>query len=230
MSKQDLIITQNFNINKTMAELDVQPKSSRPWWMWLILALVAIALLFFLLRSCDRDDDAADTANNAETTGTTAATEATPADNDADWNDIDFGLPAVSYEEITDKDINVRGNDDYAIYSIDETILFASDQSTIQPQAAQKLQQITNSMGKRFNGGHVRIYGYTDSQGSAGYNKELAEQRARAVQTWLVQNGDITQDNISLHPVGESRPVASNETAAGRQQNRRVEIVVRRAD
>lgn len=212
-----------------MAQLDVQPKSSRPWWMWLLLALVAIALLFFLLRGCDRGDDAEVATDSVETTAPTAAPDAT-ATEEGDWSDLDFNLPAATYGEITDADIDVRGNEDYAIYSIDETILFGSDQSAIQPQAAQKLEQVAASLGQRFEGGQVRVYGYTDAQGSASYNRELAEQRAAAVQDWLVRNGAVPQGNISLHPVGESRPVASNETAAGRQQNRRVEIVARRAE
>ena len=212
-----------------MADLDVQPKSGRPWWIWLLLALVAIALLIFLFRGCDRDgDNGVEEATSMGATDTTAAADGTATDDD--WGTVDFDAPAATYEEITDTDINVRGTDDYAIYSLDETILFDTDKSTIKPQAADKLKQVAASMGKRFSGSKVRIYGYTDAQGSATYNKELAEQRAAAVQTWLVQNGNITQDNVTLHPVGESRPVASNPTAAGRQQNRRVEIVARRAE
>jgi outer membrane protein OmpA-like peptidoglycan-associated protein len=216
-----------------MAELNVQPKSSRPWWLWLLIALVGLALLFFLFRGCNRTEDATN-ATGATTTGTTAATDGTATEGegtvDDGWGNVDFDAPVATYEEITDTDINVRGTDDYAIYSLDETILFGSDQSTIQPQAAQKLQQIAASLGQRFKGGPVRIFGYTDAQGSASYNKELAEQRAAAVEAWLVQNGNITQEKVSLHPVGEARPVASNATAEGRQQNRRVEIIARRSE
>lgn len=215
-----------------MADLDVQPKSSRPWWLWLLLALVALALLFFLLRGCD---DTRDEVDNATTETTAAASDAgdavagaaatgAAAVSDA-WDDINLDAPAVAYDEITDKDIDVRGNEDYAVYSVEETILFGSDQSKVQPQASQKLQQIAASMGKRFNGGQVRIYGYTDAQGSASYNKELAEERTKAVQNWLVDNGKISKESVSLHPVGEANPVASNATAEGRQQNRRVQIV-----
>ena len=212
-----------------MADLDVQPKKSRPWWIWLLLILIGLAVAFVLSRGCDReDDDAAEEATEMGAADTTAAV--TTETTDDEWGDVNFDAPAATYEEITDKDINVRGTDDYAIYSLDETILFDTDKSTIKPAAADKLKQVAASMGKRFSGSKVRIYGYTDAQGSATYNKELAEQRAAAVQNWLVQNGNITQDNVTLHPVGESRPVASNATAAGRQQNRRVEIVARRSE
>ena len=210
-----------------MAELNVQPKSKRPWWMWLLLALVAVAVVFVLSRGCNRTTDTAGTAAGTEAADTTAPADGTAVDDG--WGNVDFNAPATTYEEITDTDINVRGTEDFAIYSLDETLLFQSDQSTIRPEAAQKLQQVAASMGQRFNGGQVRIYGYTDAQGSASYNKELAGQCAAAVQNWLVQNGNITQDKVTLHPVGEARPVASNATAEGRQQNRRVEIVARRS-
>ena len=209
-----------------MAELNVQPKSKRPWWLWLLLALLALALLFFLLRGCNREE----ATTPVDPSATADSTAMAPTGNTTDWEGIDFAAPAATYDEITDADISVRGNDDYAIYSVDETILFDTDKNTIKTTAADKLKQVSESMGKRFANGQVRIYGHTDAQGSAGYNMQLAEERAGAVKNWLTQNGNLTEDRISLHPVGESQPVASNTSAEGRQQNRRVEIVVRRGD
>ncbi len=212
-----------------MAELNVQPKKKTSWWPWLLLILLALALAYFLLRG-NRNTD-----GDTNGTGVTADSAAmntgpgTTADNDLNWDAISFDAPAATYEEITDTDINVRGNEDYAIYAVDETILFDTDKNTLKSTATQKLKQVSESVGKRFAGGQVRIYGHTDAQGSAGYNQELAEQRAAAVQSWLIQNGNLSQDRVSLHAVGESQPVASNATAEGRQQNRRVEIVARRA-
>jgi outer membrane protein OmpA-like peptidoglycan-associated protein len=210
-----------------MAELNVEPKSQRPWWLWLLLAVIALAILLFLLRGCDGDEAARD----PETTSATdpaATSSGVAADND--WNDIDRNAPAATYEEITDQDINVRGNDQYAIYSLDETILFDTDSKEIRSGAEQKLKQVAASMEQRFANGQVRVYGYTDARGSAGYNQQLAEERAEAIQDWLVQNGEIGEDVISVHPVGESQPIASNATAEGRQQNRRVEIVARQGN
>ncbi|MDB5012168.1 MAG: rane protein, partial [Daejeonella sp.] len=74
----------------------------------------------------------------------------------------------------------------------------------------------------------IRIYGYTDSTGTAAHNKQLAEDRANAVSSWLVANGNISQNRISINPVGEAQAAATNATAEGRKQNRRVEIVVRK--
>ena len=215
-----------------MAQLDVQPKKrTTPWWLWLLLALVLLAIIFFLSKGCNRTADNAvaggtDTSANATASGAeTGATGVTG--NTADWNNVDFNSPVASYEEITDTSIGVRGGNGYAIYSLGENVLFDTDKSTIRAEAASNLKQIASSLSKRFNGGQIRIFGYTDAEGSAGYNKQLAEQRAEAVKAWLVQNGQITDQNVSVHPVGESRPVASNSTESGRQQNRRVEIVAK---
>ncbi len=205
-----------------MAELNVQPKKKNSWWPWLLLLLIGIAIAYFLLRDNNKVNEVADSAATAVDSTATAIGDG--------WDNLDFNAPAASYDEITDSDIEVRGNDEYAIYSVDETVLFDTDQNTIKGDATQKLSQIAQSVGKRFSGGEVRIFGHTDAQGSAGYNKELAEQRAESVKNWLVQNGNVTQDRISLHSVGESQPVASNATAEGRQHNRRVEIVVRRGN
>jgi outer membrane protein OmpA-like peptidoglycan-associated protein len=201
-----------------MAQLNVEPKKNSNWWIWLIVALIALVLIFFLMRRGNDNKS----AMNADTTSSTID----PLTDD--WSSIDRNAPAAAYAEITDKDINVRGNDQYAIYSVDETILFGTDQTTVRPEAAEKLKQIAGSAEQRFAGGQLRIYGYTDSTGTASHNKELAEQRAQSVQNWLVQNGDVAQDRISINLVGEGQPVASNATAEGRAQNRRVEIVVRK--
>jgi outer membrane protein OmpA-like peptidoglycan-associated protein len=214
-----------------MAELNVEPKQNRPWWLWLLLGLVAVLVLIFLLRGCDDNDADRDRDRDATTTATTAGTATDRrTTGDGDWNNIDRNVPAATYQEITDRDVTVRGNEDYAIYSLDETILFDTNSSQIRSNATPKLQQVAQSLNQRYANGQVRIYGYTDTRGSADYNEQLAEERADAVRNWLTQNGNISNDRISLHPVGEADPVASNETAQGRQQNRRVEIVARRAN
>lgn len=209
-----------------MADLNVEPKTSRPWWIWLLLALAAIAILLFLVRGCDSEDE----VTQSEVTTTESTGAVTTTETDADWNNINRDVPAATYKEITDKDVTVRGNEEYAIYSLDETILFDTDSDAIRSGAEQKLQQVSNSLGQRFANGRIRIYGYTDSKGSANYNQELAEKRAEAVRNWLVKNGKVNENMVSIHPVGEAEQVASNATAKGRQQNRRVEIVARRGN
>jgi outer membrane protein OmpA-like peptidoglycan-associated protein len=204
-----------------MADLDVQPKKKGSILPWILLALGALALLFFLFRGCgnDRTDSA---------TGTDTVSMTGPTSNAATgWDSVNFNGPAVNYEEITDTSINVRGNSNYGIYGLGENILFDEGKSAVRTTAEPNLHQIVNSINKRYSGGEIRVYGFTDATGSAGYNKELAEQRAEAVRNWLVKNGKLDENRISLHPIGEAQPAATNATSEGRQQNRRVEIVAR---
>lgn len=84
----------------------------------------------------------------------------------------------------------------------------------------QKLAEFLNKYPKRT----VLIEGYTDSLGSSGYNQELSERRANAVKSALMGMG-VNSNRISTRGMGEASPVAPNDTAAGRQMNRRVEIV-----
>lgn len=84
----------------------------------------------------------------------------------------------------------------------------------------QKLAEFLNKYPKRT----VLIEGYTDSRGSSGYNQELSERRANAVKSALMGMG-VNSNRISTRGMGEASPVAPNDTAAGRQMNRRVEIV-----
>jgi outer membrane protein OmpA-like peptidoglycan-associated protein len=69
------------------------------------------------------------------------------------------------------------------------------------------------------------VEGHTDSIGSDEYNMKLSQRRADAVRDYLTSNG-IPQTNVQAIGLGKDGPVASNDTAAGRQQNRRVEMVV----
>jgi outer membrane protein OmpA-like peptidoglycan-associated protein len=78
-------------------------------------------------------------------------------------------------------------------------------------------------------GRNVRVEGYTDSTGSAVYNRDLSRRRADAVRTALVDSG-LDMRRIVIKGFGEEFPVAGNDTASGRQQNRRVEIVISDAD
>jgi outer membrane protein OmpA-like peptidoglycan-associated protein len=72
---------------------------------------------------------------------------------------------------------------------------------------------------------HIEVEGHTDSVGSDAYNQKLSERRAESVKSYLLQQ-KIPGSELDSVGFGESRPVASNSTAAGRQQNRRVELVV----
>lgn len=102
-------------------------------------------------------------------------------------------------------------------------VLFKSGSSELLPGARERLAKVSGIV-LAYPGLHLEVEGHTDSIGSDEYNQTLSERRAQAVRDYLVQQG-ITS-NILARGLGKSEPVASNDTPEGRQQNRRVEIVL----
>ncbi|MEM9919144.1 MAG: OmpA family protein [Bacteroidota bacterium] len=88
----------------------------------------------------------------------------------------------------------------------------------------EELNQLVGLMAKR-PGMKIAIHGHTDDRGSDVYNQQLSENRAKAVHQYLLEHG-IPQERIGFEGFGESTPIASNDTAEGRQLNRRVEFTV----
>ncbi|MBD1365103.1 OmpA family protein [Mucilaginibacter sp. ZT4R22] len=206
-----------------MAHLEVEPKKSSPW-IWILLALVALAVLFFLFKGCGGSKEVA-TTDSTSTGNAIADTAAKAAAATApDWNGVDFNSPRSTDSDIADTSIYVSGNDKYTIYSLGSNILFETDKNTLTGSADAKLKTIVESLNKRFKGGTVGVYGSTDSKGDADHNAQLGADRANAVKDWLTKNG-LDADKVSVQSLGETEPVASNSTAGGRQQNRNVAIV-----
>ncbi len=102
-------------------------------------------------------------------------------------------------------------------------VLFDTGQSTLKPGAYTTVDRLASAL-KEAPDRKVLIEGHTDSVGSDEYNQELSERRARAVQTALLERG-VNSSQVSAYGKGKTFPVASNDNAAGRQQNRRVELV-----
>jgi outer membrane protein OmpA-like peptidoglycan-associated protein len=104
-------------------------------------------------------------------------------------------------------------------------VLFASNQSTLLPAAMIKLNEVAEALVKNNPDSKIVVEGHTDSQGKADYNRDLSQKRADAVRDYLISRG-IAADRIKAVGYGSERPVADNNSAEGRANNRRVEIVV----
>jgi len=102
-------------------------------------------------------------------------------------------------------------------------VLFDTGKSTLKAGAYSTIERLATVL-KEDQNRKVTIEGHTDSVGSDELNQQLSEARANAVRTALVERG-VSDSQISAVGKGESFPVASNDNAAGRQQNRRVELV-----
>ncbi len=105
-----------------------------------------------------------------------------------------------------------------------DDILFDTDASNLKPGAASTLDELGKFLNE-YPDRHVRIEGHADARGAASYNVELSTRRAEAVENALEVRG-IDDERIEAVGLGEAYPVATNETPAGRQQNRRVELVL----
>jgi len=102
-------------------------------------------------------------------------------------------------------------------------VLFDTNKATLKPGAAQRLDRLATFLQSNPSEKLI-IEGYTDSTGSEEYNQELSQRRAQSVADALASRG-VTASRYSVVGRGESFPVATNDTSAGRQQNRRVEVV-----
>lgn len=201
-----------------------------------------LAALTFLAAACDglKKPEAKDQPQEATRDtavvyrdGQTAADAAASAGNavgSAADNAFDLTkaeLKEVKFKEVNLPDVTVRGNDDYSIYGLEEKVLFDTGKSEIKAGAANALNQVVASIEQRYGKNQIQVMGFADSRGDKDFNKELSESRAEAVKNWLTTNGKIDAGRLSVEPMGEAMPAASNATAAGRQENRRVEIAVR---
>ncbi len=105
-----------------------------------------------------------------------------------------------------------------------KTILFDLNKATIRKESNEALDAIVDIM-KEYDNAAFHIAGYTDSSGSAKYNEKLSKERAASVRSYIVAHG-IGADQITSEGYGEEYPIATNKTADGRQQNRRVEVTL----
>jgi len=103
-------------------------------------------------------------------------------------------------------------------------ITFAFDSSSLQPQFLPVLDNVARTL-TEYNQTVIEVAGHTDSVGTDAYNQQLSLQRANAVASYLQGRG-VMQQRMIVTGAGESRPIASNDTEAGRAQNRRVEITI----
>jgi outer membrane protein OmpA-like peptidoglycan-associated protein len=103
-------------------------------------------------------------------------------------------------------------------------VLFDTGKYTLKPGAREKLAKVAGIL-LAYPGLKVQVEGYTDSTGTPEFNQRLSEQRSMTVRDYLVAQG-INLNNVTAQGFGQNNPVASNSTASGRQQNRRVQMVV----
>jgi len=117
--------------------------------------------------------------------------------------------------EVTGTEVTIR---------LPGAVLFDFDSAQIRPDAERTLSEVAEVI-KGYARRPVRVEGHTDSVASDDYNLKLSERRAAAVRAWLAGKG-VEAARLATRGFGETRPVADNATAEGRQRNRRVEVII----
>ena len=103
-------------------------------------------------------------------------------------------------------------------------VLFDTGKYSLRPLAREKLAKLAGIVSGH-PGLRLAVEGYTDSVGGDDYNQQLSENRSNGVRDYLTQQG-MAGDSVTARGFGKTEPVATNDTAEGRQQNRRVELVI----
>jgi outer membrane protein OmpA-like peptidoglycan-associated protein len=117
----------------------------------------------------------------------------------------------------------VRQGDDVVLSLLG--IKFPSGRSTIDANSAALMKKVQQGL-NLFPGASISVEGHTDANGSDSTNLILSQDRADAVRQYLVTNFGVNPESVSSVGYGEARPVATNETAAGRTRNRRIDLVI----
>lgn len=120
-------------------------------------------------------------------------------------------------------DLNARPTDRGLVMTLGD-VLFATGKAELMGGAASNLDKLAGFL-QHYPERTVEIEGHTDNVGSADLNRGLSQRRADTVKTYLVQKG-VESNRLSTSGKGFDSPVGSNDSAAGRQQNRRVEIII----
>ena len=120
------------------------------------------------------------------------------------------------------QELNAKKTDRGMVITLGD-VLFDTSKAELKRGSKRSLEKLAGFL-KKYPDRQVQIEGYTDATGGADYNQELSERRANAVRASLLEMG-VTPERITTHGYGKDSPIASNDTPAGRQMNRRVEIV-----
>ncbi|WNK20213.1 OmpA family protein [Halomonas piscis] len=120
--------------------------------------------------------------------------------------------------------IEVDRQGDDIVLNMPSKVTFDFDSAQLTGQAQNALNEVANVL-SQYQDTRVNIAGHTDSTGDASYNQRLSERRAQSVGNYLSQGG-VASSRLNTTGYGENQPVASNNTDAGRAQNRRVEITL----
>jgi outer membrane protein OmpA-like peptidoglycan-associated protein len=174
--------------------------------------------------------DAAKAQSDMAASETTSAAAVTAAQADADKSrlaaqqaETDKAAMRTRLSEQLNSILQTRDSARGLIVSMSD-VLFDTGKYSLKPGAREKLAKVAGIL-LAYPGLSIEVSGYTDNVGGDDMNQKLSENRAASVRDYLVQQG-VTTNSVSAKGFGNTSPVSSNDNSAGRQQNRRVELLV----
>lgn len=131
---------------------------------------------------------------------------------------IDMDVPENSFVTEDSGELKVQ---------LPDNVLFDFDESDLKKDARNTLGEVVEILEDLDEDTSIEINGHTDNEGEAEYNLDLSEERAKAVEDYINENGDMGHLSIDRNGYGMTKPIASNETKEGQERNRRVTIVIK---
>lgn len=126
--------------------------------------------------------------------------------------------------QIGDDRITITNTGSELIVNLPQDILFATESAALRADLQADIRALGSNL-LQYPNTLVQVIGHTDNTGSAAFNQDLSERRARSVAGVLLETG-VPGNRISTIGRGEAQPIATNQTPEGRQQNRRVEVII----
>ncbi|MBD2757421.1 OmpA family protein [Spirosoma validum] len=213
-----------------------EPKAAAfPWLRWVLIGLGLLLLFFFLTRMCGREKTETTTSSDSTTSSTGVATDTLASDlngNEAGPEvRVGVDLPGGRKLNVAENSFNyalaqflsTKGGQLPKVFTFDN-LTFETGSARITAAAQANVDDLIQIM-QAYPNLQIRIEGNTDSTGDDAINDPLSADRAEAVKDALVKAG-IQASRIATRERGDSKPVASNETEAGRAKNRRIDIIV----
>lgn len=179
------------------------------------LAGAAAGAIYGATRDSDKNDKGKDILKGAIVGGAAGGLVGSVLDAQARALQSQMTTPGVQVVN-TGQTLNV---------SLPEGVLFGFDSATVSGPAQADLYALARNL-TQYPNSTVQVVGHTDATGAASYNMDLSRRRAQSV-AGILTAGGVAANRVSAVGMGATQPIASNDTAAGRAQNRRVDIIIR---